>query len=581
MSNERDARRLDTDSSLGHSSFFRHSSLVFRHWFRLAIFPACVLVSSFANAAPPKLTSIFPAGAQRGQTATVTASGSFERWPVKTWVDGPGIEVAAADEKGKLSVSVAADALPGVHWIRLYDEEGATSPRPFIIGTLPELLEAEPNDDPRKPQLLESSAVVVNGRLEKNGDVDSFAVQLRKGQTLVASMEANRTLGSAMDASLQIVSGDGFVVDQNDDYHDLDPQIVFTAPTDGRFLVRTFAFPVTPDSSIRFTGNAEFIYRLTITTNGFVEYAHPLAMSMTGGFAGGPGPTVGLRGWNLPDLAEQKAVAVFHTSATPPTAFAFHRDAAGVANFQLVPHATDVDQEPNDREHAQEISLPTTITGRVAPARDADWFRFAAKKGEKLAFRVESRGLGFPLDPFLRLTDATGKTISEIDDSAGGRDAELNLDVPADGEYRLLVRDLHGHGGERFVYRLTATPVVPDFNLKVASDSFVLTPGKPLEIPVTIERNNGFAGEIEIVATGLPDGVSATPVKSLAQGDSAKSVKLTITSATGPHSSPIRIAGTVAGERPVSRAAAAAIAGLTAGTTDLWLTVLTPPQPKQ
>ena len=71
----------------------------------------------------------------------------------------------AEKEKGKLSVAVARDAEPGVRWVRLHDEEGATAPRPFVIGVLPEVIEAEPNDDPHGPQSLGGSAVTINGRL--------------------------------------------------------------------------------------------------------------------------------------------------------------------------------------------------------------------------------------------------------------------------------------------------------------------------------------------------------------------------------------------------------------------------------
>src|SRR5439155_16408485 len=104
----------------------------------------CVLpISVSAQAAPPTLTYLFPAGAQRGQTVMVTAGGSFEQWPVQAWVDGPGVTVQATKDKGKLSIAVAPDAVPGTYWLRLYDDRGATSPRPFLVGTLPEVLEQE------------------------------------------------------------------------------------------------------------------------------------------------------------------------------------------------------------------------------------------------------------------------------------------------------------------------------------------------------------------------------------------------------------------------------------------------------
>ena len=69
-----------------------------------------------------------------------------------------------------------------------------------------------------------------------------------------------------MDAILQVVSADGFVLEENNDYHGLDPQIAFTAQ-EGRHLHRSrFAFPAQPDSSIRFFGSDACIYRLTLTT---------------------------------------------------------------------------------------------------------------------------------------------------------------------------------------------------------------------------------------------------------------------------------------------------------------------------
>ncbi len=112
-----------------------------------------------------------------------------------------------------------------MRWVRLYDEEGATSLRPFLVGALPELVEVEPNDDPRRPQAVAAPRVVVNGRLAKPGDVDGFAVKLDQGETLAADLEADRHIGSPMDAVLQVVSAEGFVLAQNNDTVGRDPRI--------------------------------------------------------------------------------------------------------------------------------------------------------------------------------------------------------------------------------------------------------------------------------------------------------------------------------------------------------------------
>ena len=68
----------------------------------------------------------------------------------------------------------------------------ASPPRAFIIGTLPEVTEKKPNDELQQSQPLKSSSAVINGVLAKSGDVDSFAVSLKKGQTLTGNPFADR-----------------------------------------------------------------------------------------------------------------------------------------------------------------------------------------------------------------------------------------------------------------------------------------------------------------------------------------------------------------------------------------------------
>src|SRR5947208_2728571 len=93
-----------------------------------------VFVVQPALAAAPTLNYLLPAGAQRGTTTDVLASGTFERWPVQGWCDNAAIEVKAHKDKGKLTVKVAADVAPGVYWVRLHDEQGGSGLRPFVVG---------------------------------------------------------------------------------------------------------------------------------------------------------------------------------------------------------------------------------------------------------------------------------------------------------------------------------------------------------------------------------------------------------------------------------------------------------------
>jgi hypothetical protein len=502
-------------------------------------------------AAPPKLDYLYPAGAQRGSSVVVTASGTFERWPVKGWCNAKGVEIKASKKSGKLTITVAKDVEPGVCWIRLYDEQGASTLRPFIVGMLPEVMEAEPNDDPKKPHVLAASSVV-NGRLEKTNDVDTFALKLTKGQTLVASLEANRTLRSPMDGVLQIVSADGFVLEQNDDYHGLDPQIAFTVPKDGIYLARVFAFPSVADSTIRFAGKENYVYRLTLTNGPYVEYAYPLAVARKA-----PG-AVELIGWNLSDMLRKFPVSSKGTDLMK----LFDPRIANPFFVRLEPNPAIAKQKAT-RDEPLTVETPITITGRLDKAGDIDVFRFKVRKGEKLAFRIESVSLGFPLDPVLRLTTDAGKTLQQANAKKIAAEPILDYTFPQDDTLRLEVSDLHSHGGMRYAYRLRIGALAPDFELKVAADSLTLASGKSLDIPITTTRIGGHAQEITYTVEGLPKEIS---VKS-----SGKALTLRAGADKFAFSGAIRIIGTA--KDGTIRAAFAPNAELGRPVEHLWLTV--------
>ena len=533
---------------------------------KTSVLSFCALCICATNvlSAPPKLNYLFPAGGQRGQTVTVTASGTFSNWPTKIWIDRDGMEVSAAEKKGQLEVKVSPDAGAGVYWVRLFDVEGATELRPFVVGTLAEVAEKETNDALEKPQVLQASSVV-NGKLAKGGDVDGYAIEVRKGQTLVASMQANETLGSPMDAVLQICSSDGFVLAQNDDARGTDPLIAFDAPADATYLVRTFAFPATANSSIAFSGADTYVYRLTITTDGFLDHVLPMSASSQ------DATDTLVYGWNIPADANRLSISPADSESTVA---AFHPQVAGAAELVINEYANTVAREDASKSNPQAVEFPAVITGRIASPDETDAFAFNAKKGQKLSVRVESRALGFPLDPVLTVTDAAGTVIKEVDDASRNvTDPVVSFTAPADGEFRALVHDLHGDGGLRYVYRLTIEEEKTDFQLTLAGGEFLVTADKPLEIPVTITRKAGFNGVIKISAEGIPGGVKVEPVESLAKGDTAKTVKLKMTAANQAASQSFRIVGRASDELLPTRTAQFPITDRKTSHSQVWLTV--------
>ena len=498
-----------------------------------------------AEAAPPELTAFFPTGVQRGQTAEIVASGNFGTWPPKIWTELPGLSIEPAAEKGKLKVTAAADAAAGIHWVRLANDEGASQPRPLLVGSLPELAETEPNDALSQAQAA-ASQQVISGKLAKRGDVDVFAVSLQPGQTLVAELLANELLGSPMDAVLQLCDAAGTVLSQQHDTRGLDPRVVHTAEASGTYVVRVFAFPSQPDSSINFAGGDNYLYRLSLTTGGFVDHTLPLAVTR------GSAADLTLVGWNVPTSTVRLEPPGQDWRESwlwqPP-------EALGLVPLRAVDHPSLAVAPSASRQTPQAVPTPVTLTGQLQSPRDEDAFAITAIKGKPLGIRVESSSLGYDMDPVVSVIDSAGKPLAEDDDGRRNeRDPSLTFSPPADGTYHVLVRDLHGRGGMRMVYVCTIAEPRPSYSLTVAAGSFRVAPGMTLEVPVTINRQGGFQDELEISAAGLPEGISVEMVRSPAEGDASKSVKLVLKAAAEARSGPFRIVAKAApGTAPAER----------------------------
>lgn len=470
---------------------------------RLAVVLTASLVSGLlpaVAAAPLLVTSLFPVGGQRGGNVEVIATGTFASWPVQGW-GSKGLTVTPGKDRGRFTIAIAANAPPGVGWLRLHDSAGGGNLRPFVVGTLPELIEKEPNETVATAQLLSSSALVINGRLQKANDVDCFAVPLRKGQTLVASLDASRSPRAPMDAVLQLLSPDGFVLAQNNDTHGLDPQLVHAVNRDGVHVVRLFTFPAQPDASIRLSGGENYLYRLTLTTDGFAEQAWPAAVQR------GQPIRPGLLGWNLPAAA--KALDLPAPDADDDRfATLFHPGVAGTGRVRFESHPVVDLTDPSRPDATMPLATPLTVCGRLSEG-SVQRMRIRARQGQALLLQAEARSLGYALDPTLRVLDAAGKVLARAEPTAPNRDVELTFTPSREDVYTVELRDLHGGRGERHRYRLRIAPPVADFDLTVALDRFQVVPGKPLTVPVQVQRRGGFKGEIRLKAEGLPPGITA------------------------------------------------------------------------
>jgi hypothetical protein len=156
--------------------------------------------------------------------------------------------------------------------------------------------------------------------------------------------------------------------------------------------------------------------------------------------------------------------------------------------------------EPNDSpQTATLLERGGAMTGSVNDPNDRDWYRFAAKKGERLSILAHSRSLGTPTHLRLRLTHPEGNMIASADDD-GIDEPVIEHVFDADGEYRLEASELLHQGGGEYTYRIELLPS-PGYRLAADSDRYNAPPGGMFTAKVTVRRN-GYEGPIELQVVG-------------------------------------------------------------------------------
>jgi len=103
---------------------------------------------------------------------------------------------------------------------------------------------------------------------------------------------------------------------------------------------------------------------------------------------------------------------------------------------------------------AQELELPVAVDGN-SDETSFDYYRFSAKKGQRVSVDVVANRLGSALDPVVRVLDGSGRELVYCDDDpAAGSDSRVRFTAPAAGRYLIELRDLGYQGGPKYRYRL-------------------------------------------------------------------------------------------------------------------------------
>ncbi|QDU64143.1 putative subtilase-type serine protease precursor [Planctomycetes bacterium Pan216] len=462
-----------------------------------------------AEAAAPEVSRVTPPGGQRGTDVEVKVSGQRLADAEALLFSSPGITVKKIEPNkngrdAKVTLSIAKDCEIGENPFRVRTKTGISSLQTFFVSTLPEVMEQEPNNnlEEAKPLAVDS---VVSGTLG-NEDIDYYVIEAKKGQRINVETAGLRVARSFLDLHVTLMDEGRFELATADDTALLrhDPHCGAIIPKDGKYYVaiRESAY-----------GGGGRPYRLSVGTFPRPTAAYPsggrpgeeLTVKMLGDPAGPYDAKI-----KLPNVAGPDTVAIVPEKDGKPAQSPIW---VRVADQQSV-----LEAEPNnDAKQAQkfDISSPAAVHGIISEKGDTDWFKFDAKKGQVIDFRVFGRGLRSPLDSVLDIYNAKGQRVAGNDDS-GAPDSYSRYRIPADGEYMFRVRDHLMAGGADYVYRVEATPVTPTMSIVAMpiqqrrrdADRLAVPRGNRSMVLLRVARKD-FGGEVKLDVGDLPKGVTA------------------------------------------------------------------------
>jgi hypothetical protein len=376
---------------------------------------------------PPTLASVSPLGVARGTTVEMTIEGFNLAKASAVYFSEPGVKARILRIKElpdvaevrlgsngtqstidlgplpprnqvTLEVDVAPDADIGVVKFRLLTPLGTSPEGRFLIEPYyGESADAEPNDTPEKA--FESYLpTILAGAISRPGDVDHFKIQAKAGEELTFENGAMQ-LGSQLQPVVALLREDGSVIKE---FGYDDPQhaerFSFKFDKTGTYYVRIGDYLQ--------SGRAQNFYRYKVGKYPLAVSAFPLGLKR------GEQKTVSLLGYHLGD---GKLSVKGEASPEDENAAIVRPKIGNAKSFSRVRLALGDEPEVEASgtntsvASAQAVGLPVTVNGRMNAL--AHYYRFAARKGQKLVLEVNARRLDSELDSEIEVLDAKGKPV--------------------------------------------------------------------------------------------------------------------------------------------------------------------------
>jgi pre-peptidase len=609
------------------------------HFFRFLLSLGITCSSLLAQTTPPTVNFTSPAGMQRGTSGIFLIEGTGFENASEIVFSEPGLtgkilevgevpswrlaldNVAAAPVKPyfedpvkmQARVEIKADdwMAAGTHLFRLITPRGSSTPGRLVVSTFPEREEQEPNDALSSAQSLKLP-VTINGIVLTAGDGDYYRFQAAAGQEVVLQIN---TTGSSLDPLLDLYDAKGKLVTSNRKERNRSV-IGYRVAQDGWYTTRV--------SDQLQSGSLRHFYRLTVGEIPFIISRYPLGLKT------GTKRPFQVRGFNLgtaltatPEpfgLVAGKVMDVGALSVSSEKGEAVNVLPIAIGRYD----ETDEEARNNSIETAMGLKVPVTVNARIGPdasgKTQADYYRFAARKGQRLILETTAARLGSPMDSLIEVLDAKGNLVPrltarpvwksqiilfdrdskspglriaqpqvlELDDymvsgsdlmkvvkltngpdedviydnfggqrlgmedttpeahalddfiykvelhppgtafapngmplfqfyfrnddggSGYGKDSRVTFTAPADGTYYARVADVRNQSGDDFAYRFSLREPVPDFVVTASPINPNIPEGSKTPVEVSVLRQEGFAGPVEVEFDGLPGQLQAT-----------------------------------------------------------------------
>lgn len=543
--------------------------------------------SATLNAQLPQIrvTGVYPAGGQQGQSVDVTVTAGTDLDDAAELIfSHPGLKaVPKKDGNGnpiasQFTVSVGSDVAAGLYDVRVRGLFGISNPRIFRVDTLPEVAETEPNNAPEQAQEVAINTIV-NARSNGAADVDLYRISVDVNQTIVCRSEA-AAIDSVMQPVLELFDAAGRRVGNARRRRQKDAVVVFTSPEKQTMTLKVH--------DMVYAGSNDYGYRLAVDTRPVVDAVYPQivqpgveqTITIVGRHVPGGTPSEGsLDG--IPLLAKDMTVKLAPSrqmTGTDSTAAGIDAVVYGGIEGNLLQFAVQNDAIPSVRSVAssdkpQTVSPPVSVSGSFGTELEEDVFRFQAKKGELWHIDVLANRLGSGADPMLIVEQVTTaadgiesmKRLVRAEEGTinpGGTvlptltsDPAFVLNTPDDGTYqvRLADRFAASRGAADLTWTVVIRRQTPDFRV-VVFDSLASTDGKvppgagavslrkggTYQVPVYAYRSGGHNEEIILTVEGLPEGVSCASAK-IPAGSSTASLVFSAAADCSEVTAPVRV----------------------------------------